>query len=104
MDVVGTNFRLQDIYPLPITKRAKDLADFGLLLPEKHLPPEFGSENHMIFAVPRRMCHHVVIITILHFTLLVVCFADASPHFKSNQEFSYSLKDVTPEGSFEPPA
>ena len=42
----------------------------------------------MILAIPRCMSQHVVIITILHFNLLVVfVLQDASPHFKSNQEF-----------------
>lgn len=42
----------------------------------------------MILAIPRCMSQHVMIITILHFNLLVVfVLQDASPHFKSNQEF-----------------
>jgi hypothetical protein len=72
--MVGADFRLHDIHLFPLAKLAEDFPDFGLLLPEKDLPTEFGSEYYMIFAVPRCMSQRVMVFAILHLNLLVALF------------------------------
>ena len=68
--MVGAHLRLQYRNLLPFAKRTEYLSDLDALLPVKRLPPEFRSEDYVIFAVPARVSHCFYIFHLESFGLL----------------------------------